>query len=699
MKAPLFLACTLATAAALPVFAQQPANPVTAPALADTPAKNEQGLMVTFNAAGKSDTRPARMVALFVPAGQPVTPFLPSGPFTATWDGNMVSSLRATVNLEVRYRGTVQISLNDQQLKTAAVKSTANDGVETFRVDNLSLSKGPNKLVVKYESPKDGDAVIRMNWSAKDFPTEPVPPMAFSHNINAKELREGVRVREGRLLFAQYHCSACHDGTGVLPAKGEGMPELAQDAPQLGEFGARYNEAWLAHWLNDPHSTRPHSLMPRVFAGNAKERQVDQDAADIAAYLVTLGKANNPPVDEALVPAGAALFANLGCIACHQTPEFQGEDEHNRVPLAHLKAKWQSPALTAYLKDPQATYQWARMPNFRLTDEEAAQLTAYLLSGTQKEFAAGPKGDAAKGGQLMVSVGCLNCHAGMPPTTAPKLVDTLKSGWTKGCLAPDEAGRGKAPDYKLTPAQRDALISFAAVGFDSLKQDTPLEFAHRQIRNLNCTACHAHDGQSSTWSSLEGEMAPLQAGAPTPEGEGVAIASTAAPLLTWFGEKLQPDWSAKFIAGGITYKPRPWIIGRMPGFGVRSEILAHGLALDHGYSAKPEPKPQLSPEFVKAGETLIGENGGFNCTTCHGIGDRHPTAVFEAPGINLAYSVERLRHDYYLRWVLAPTRLDPETKMPKFADEEGKTPLTDILGGDAVKQYEGIWQYLHSLSK
>ena len=59
------------------------------------------------------------------------------------------------------------------------------------------------------------------------------------------------------------------------------------------------------------------------------------------------------------------------------------------------------------------------MPNFRLSEEEAKQLTAYLLSGEQREFPAGPAGDAARGAQLLVSANCLNCHAGLPPTPRP----------------------------------------------------------------------------------------------------------------------------------------------------------------------------------------------------------------------------------------------------------------------------------------
>lgn len=694
MKAPLVLLSSLAALLALPSVAQLTDTGVKAPAIAEAPDKAEQGLSLTFSAGGKTDTRPARLVALFVPKGEPATPFLSAGPFTAKWEGNLMSPLRATATLEFTFRGALRASLNGKELVAGEKSQAGKDAF--FQVKDVSLGKGANLLVVEYEAPKDEDAMVRMNWSSSEFPSEPVPPTVFTHNVNASALREGVRIREGRLLFAQYNCTACHDGAGLVPAKGTGMPELTQDAPQFGEFGARYHETWLAHWLNNPHDIRPRSLMPRVFPGATKEGQVDQDAADIAAYLVGLGQPNNAQPSEDLVPAGAALFANLGCIACHQTPDFQGEDEHNRVPLSHMKAKWQAPALQAYLKDPQALYKWTRMPNFRLTDEESAQLTAYLLSGTQREFAATPKGDAARGAQLSVSAGCLNCHAGVPPMTTPKLAETLKNGWLKGCMAPDEEARGKAPHFALTGPQREALLSFAASGFESLKQDNPAEFAQRQVRNLSCVACHPHDGQSSTWSSVEGQMAPLQAGAPHPEGEGVPVATTAAPLLTWFGEKLQPEWSAKFIAGGIDYKPRPWIIGRMPGFGMRSELLAHGLAFDHGYSAKNETAPAINAEHQQAGEILLGENGGFNCTTCHGVGERPPTAVFEAPGINLAYSTARLRHDYYLRWVLNPMRIDPETKMPKFADETGKTPLTDHFDGDAVKQYGAIWQYLHS---
>ena len=40
-----------------------------------------------------------------------------------------------------------------------------------------------------------------------------------------------------------------------------------------------------------------------------------------------------------------------------------------------------------------------------------------------------------------------------------------------------------------------------------------------------------------------------------------------------------------------------------------------------------------------------------------------------------------------------PLAIDPQTKMPVYF-EEGKSPLTEILDGDAEKQMTAIWHYL-----
>lgn len=656
--------------------------------LAGLPVKMKQGLTLTFSAGGKSDVREARIAALQVDAGAAVTPFLPPGAFAAKWEGEINSPLRSDYTIGAEVRGALRLFINGN-----AIFEGAGDGAAQTMNKAVQLNKGGNKIAIEFSSDGKEDAILQMTWASREFPPEPIPPTAFTHDGSAMELREGARTREGRLLFAQMRCSACHADAALVPAKGEGMRELAQDAPVLAELGAKFNEAWLVQWIGDPHGIRPHGLMPRVFPATA-EGGIDPRARDLAAFLVAQGKRDEtaPAVENA--PLGGSLFANFGCIACHTTPDFQGTDEFDRVPLSHVKAKWQAPALRDYLLDPAKTFASSRMPHFRLTMEEAERMTAYLLSGAQREFAAGPAGDATKGAQWLVSSGCLNCHAGMPPTTQPALAATLAQGWTKGCLADDAAARGAAPDFAFTAPQRESLRAFAATGLASLKQDSPIEYAERQMQNLRCTACHPRDGQQSAWSQLDGEMSTLTAAAPTEPTEGQPLAGTVAPMLTWTGEKLQPEWMATFIAGKTAYKPRHYLLARMPGFAQPARGIAEGLSHEHGFALAVPKEPAPAEDIVKAGAQLVSENGGFNCTTCHTLADRAATAVFEAPAPNFSYTRERLRKEYYMRWVMAPLRIDPETKMPKFADDDGNTPLTDVLGGKAAEQYDAIWQYL-----
>jgi len=692
MKAALSLLAPLTLAALFTASVSGQGNTLFPPPLPEARPAKQQGLTVTFEAGGKRDARRARLVALFVPAGQPATPFLPVGPFTAKWEAEIVSELRAEYTFAVETTGIATATLNGAPLLDSRLK---------IAPQPVQLQKGANKLVVEFQSPAQGDASVRLMWSSKEFPREPLPPTVFQHDVNANDLRLGERLREGRMLFAQNRCVACHEAGPLMPPKGEGMPELAQDAPTFDNVGGKYQEAWLAAWINDPHAIRPRSLMPKIFAGEADK--IDQRAADLAAYFISASPPpEGKPIDLGLSDQGGALFANLGCVACHTKPDADGQDAHNRVPLAHVKAKWYSGALVEFLQDPAKNYAWIRMPHFRLSPEEATKLAAYLINTATKESAGGPKGDATRGAQLLATSNCLNCHAGVPPTNTPTLAATLNKGFTtssKGCLAPDAAARGKAPDFHFAPEQREALLAFAAHGFDSLKQDAPAEFADRQIKNLNCAACHSSDGQPSVWSQLEEEVIALQSGAPLEAGEGHPIHSMALPALTWLGEKLRPDYMATFIAGHARDKPRPWIVGRMPGFATYAEPLARGLAHRHGFDANIAGAAAPDAEKVKAGGTLLGENGGFNCLQCHTLADRAATAVFEAPGPNLALTPIRLRKEYYHRWVLAPTRIDPETKMPKFADDEGKTPLTDFYEGKAAEQFEAIWLYLQTFRK
>ena len=115
--------------------------------------------------------------------------------------------------------------------------------------------------------------------------------------------------------------------------------------------------------------------------------------------------------------------------------------------------------------------------------------------------------------------------------------------------------------------------------------------------------------------------------------------------------------------------------------------------MQHGYPSKTRAEPPVDIDAAKVGQKLVSAVGGFSCISCHGAGEMGATQVFEAPGINLVYSSDRLLKPYFQRWLRSPIQVDPSTKMPAYFEED-KSPLTDVLDGDAEKQITAVWQYL-----
>ncbi len=641
-----------------------------APALADAPDNSLPGLTLKFESTKDkaTDARSARLLALNVPAGKAPTPFLEPGAFKATFEGFIEQRLRGDFDFTAGGNGKITITINDKP-----VLSGSGD-LASIEAKKATLKKGKNKLVVMYESPAAGDALLRVYWASDEFTAEPIDPKLFTHSTTAKPIAAALRVREGRTLFADLHCIRCHTDASLADAK-EGMPEMAKDAPNLDEAGARLKEEWVARWITNPKALRPDTSMPNVFHGKAGSTA--KEGADIAAYLATL----KPPAAEMkelpaeAIIAGGRIVARLGCVGCHTLADKEIGADPSRVPWRYVKAKYKPAGLVEFLKQPEKHFAWIRMPNFRFTDEEAISVAAYLLSTSKElEAPAAGRGDAVHGKDLVQSSGCVNCHALKMDNSykAPALAAIAKEGWVKGCMAANEAVRGKAPDFGLSAGQRDALLAFAATDRSSLKREALPEFAERQITELRCIACHARDTKQDAWDELIKETEPLAKGdAVDPEAAAAAAANgktlpgetvpgtgdQTRPPLTWAGEKLYPEWMSTFIAGKLDYKPRVWMLARMPGFPARAKGIALGLALEHGCPTVSPEQPKPDGELAKIGKQLMGRNGGFSCIQCHGVAKIAPISPFEAPSINFKYAKERIRREYYDRWMRNPQRV------------------------------------------
>jgi len=117
--------------------------------------------------------------------------------------------------------------------------------------------------------------------------------------------------------------------------------------------------------------------------------------------------------------------------------------------------------------------------------------------------------------------------------------------------------------------------------------------------------------------------------------------------------------------------------------------------MSHGYAPQTSlEKMPVNTKLAEVGRKLVGVDGGFSCVACHGVKNRDPLQVFEAQGVNFVRVGARLHPDYYLRWMLDPLRVDSQSRMPDYFDEDARSVLVDVLEGDAKKQIEAIRQYL-----
>ena len=611
-----------------------------------------RGLTLTVNGGGKSDVSLAPNVWLNVPAGQPATPFVAPGKFTAKWEGTVAAELRADFTFHGEFTGHLKVTVGE-----AVALDAEGTGDRPVEGKTVRLNKGANKLVAEYTAPDAGDAVVRLFWSNKETPYNPLP-LAELRPVESPELAAAKLVRAGRDLFAEARCVKCHTAPG-------GMPELAMDAPSFNGIGARRNFGWLAQWIENPHAFRSGTPMPQLFRGaDAKGK-----AEAVAAYLASLKDGAKLEAAAGEAEAGKALFEKLHCGACHTSPEG-GEALPHHVSHRQVNAKFAPGALAAFLQKPEAHFAWIRMPNFRLSPDEANQLAAYLAAkADQAELKSAPTEAAVieQGKKLVATAGCLNCHGldGAKNELAAKpLAELPADRWSAGCMADAAADGTKAPAYSFTAEQRSALRAFAATDRSSLTRHTQSDFLLRQSEHLNCRQCH---GQHEGFPGFE--------------------------IL--YG-KLKPEWAAKFIAGTESWKPRPWLESRMPAFPAYAQNLAEGLSMIHGFGPKSvaDAKPADGDGLVKSGHKLVGSQGGLQCISCHPVNELGATQVFEAPGINLGRSFERLEPSFFRRWLRAPTSLQADSKMPVYFDEDGRSPLPDIEGGDGPRTIQAVWEYL-----
>jgi cytochrome c553/cytochrome c551/c552 len=675
---------------------------------APEPEVLRRGLVTVFTDKAAPPVEVVRLeptIAVSLQANEAAHPRLRPDRGTVVWKGYLNVIRSGNYHFQANLRGKFRMTLGGKEVLSGDVpdeKSQVKEGAD------LRLDAGVVPLIAEYTRPT-GAARVEVFWKGPGFRLEPLPFDVLGHlPAEAARLEHDARLEQGRFLAEERACVRCH-----RPAASDRMAAgLAnRQGPDLSQIGASDNAGWIERWLASPHDLRPGAIMPVMFAADDAGKA---ERYAVAHYLASLGgpvRANKKLLNDndrtASVHRGQALYNSLGCTACHsdadkkatktsQTSFIAAEALH--FPLTGLGSKTTPEKLATYLQDPLAHDPSGRMPRMLLQQNEAIDLAHFLcqskvegLSPALPEAPPAPKSEDwnAVGKRLAVAKGCGNCHAIKPGGNevgdAPRFtsLDDLKRMKLadKGCLAADAAQRGNAPDFGFAAADRDSLRLFLAEGLTGAGSPAPAHAARATIRRFNCLACHNRDGEGG----LSVEIVELLRKFQNAESAEAVLP----PVLTGVGHKLRTPWMRQVLLNAG--RARLWMSLRMPQFGEANvgALPDQVAALEGTLSDEEVHKTALSATKIEAGRKLIGKSA-FGCISCHDLAGIANTGT---RGPDLAGMNQRVRYEWYLRWLEQPQRMQPGTRMPQvFTD--GKSLLASVLHGEATGQADAMWGYL-----
>ncbi len=557
----------------------------------------------------------------------------------------------------------------------------------------------------------NGDLQCQWSWSGGSFKREPIPGQATFHEPGWRQAPAtpefSARFLEAGQLFLDNQCIRCHEVGQLVAVKNQVDYRLGHRFPDLIGIGSRRSRDFLRRKILEPDFEKHGGRMPVLLDSESKEHQKIAD--DIATYLETLvattGEDRDWTVSDEQLQLGERLFEQLGCIGCHHLSFEPGADQFDRLSLKFTAAKFSKRSLRDYLRNPQAHHPQRRMGNFKLTKAEAHALAGLIEKFSKQEFSVANieklAVDVTRGKERFESLGCVNCHQVSVSSKPTKLLVITNA--QEGCLQPQVAMpfREGIPRLKMTDREKALLgyfldefksgSAFTKSSMTDALGSTPLWRQASQIKeSLRCNTCHTDSMGSAKLPEILYE-------------EGVTgLNPERLPVLNQIGHKLYGKWMEDLLSGQNSESPRPWLKTRMPHFSGHSKGLSSGLVnlagFDHRWNA-PSAEPNLTQAIL--GQDLTKPNNGLDCLQCHGVGNNPPSGDEKTQivlGVNFSLINGRLRRSFYDRWMLDPLRIDAQTKMPRYAADGKKTKIVEVLEGDAVRQFDAIWEYLKTLS-
>jgi mono/diheme cytochrome c family protein len=569
----------------------------------------------------------------------------------------------------------------------------------------------------------------------------------------------GEKHNKGRELIENYGCYGCH--------KIQGWEHYKKPGPSLEKIVGKLTSEFTKNWIWSPHTFNPHSRMPAFFsqANNSKEEFAKLNIVEVNAmteYLYAKSKDYQPTIKYVGGNAdkGKELIQTIGCVGCHQVAGI--DEPYSNVKslkgpyLVNLGSKLDKDWLVTWLLKPSHYQEDTVMPSFRLSNQEANDIAAFLLASKNKTFeqlkfasidlekvdqllveyfsAFDPIAVAQKqvaqlsekekvlelGKRSLSKYGCYSCHNISGFDDLPPIGPELSAVGSKFV---DKFGWGH--QHHLEKNRHTWL-------FQHLKQPSIWDIGvPKPFKDLNkMPNFYLSDDEATVMTTyllgLVDEFIPMTGKRNLPANRQVALEgkkvankyncqgchvidgvggtinaafaddqNAGPPWLVVQGHRVYSEWLYNFLQN--VYTIRPYMTVRMPSFNFTNDELNKLVAyfqLDANQItfAKHQAKVEWEPGEREAAQKMFQE---LACTSCHTVGFTNE----KAQGPDLRQVKLRLRETWIKEWLLNPQAIMPYTPMPNFWDGGKASAVPGVLGDDPQKQIQAMTKYLFEMSQ
>jgi cytochrome c2 len=229
------------------------------------------------------------------------------------------------------------------------------------------------------------------------------------------DVPKGEKITKAAHMVELYGCHACHKINNWRFA------DLQKPGPSLEGIAEKTTPEWAFRWIANPSRFRSTTRMPSFFyqrnmigpavSQSERERNIRYQDAEIHSIVTFLFDRSTRRAWQAPAAAGDAgrgkqLVDNIGCLGCHIAQDTVKDEQTGAVRVARrddfplerhfgfnltgVGSKTNPAWVYNWVKNPKGYDPYAPMPDLRLSNQEAADITAYLMSLEKPAFMRDP---------------------------------------------------------------------------------------------------------------------------------------------------------------------------------------------------------------------------------------------------------------------------------------------------------------------